>query len=527
MHRAGFLACLVVGIGCASEARKPDDRVVVLTATAEVKGTTEPCGCTSDPLGDVARVATLAAGGLWLDAGGLLYDKDGVSAAMRPQADAKAAKLADIYAKAAVGLGADDLALGAGKVRPARLAANVSGVPLAAPRVHLLNGVKVGVFGVAQPARVAPLSATAPDAAAKEAVAKLQKDGAQLIVALLGMSRAEARGLMNAVPGIGFGVIGAEVGEGMPEAEPVGAGFLVAPADQGRRVARIELHVKKSAVALTPFAGEAARQVRLGRVQTKIAALTQQLAMWKGDATADKDFVAARARELAELGDEKKRLETEQPVPPETSYFTYALEPVKRGVQRDGKVAEKLKQLDREIGRTNLAAASALPRPAPEPGVPGYVGGAACTPCHKGAAALWQKTVHATAWKTLVDADKQYNYDCTGCHVTGWQKPGGAHLASVEKAGLVDVQCETCHGPGSKHVAEDGLEEPKTMTRKPADRFCADNCHTKDHSDTFQLEAYLRDILGPGHGEKRRKALGDGPTGKELRAKAIAAAGGK
>src|SRR5205085_10310562 len=106
---------------------------------------------------------------------------------------------------------------------------------------------------------------------------------------------------------------------------------------------------------------------------------------------------------------------------------------------------------------------------------------------------------------------KQYNYDCTGCHVTGLNKPGGANLATVEKQALADVQCETCHGPGSIHVAEAGLEEPKTLTLAPDDRFCADNCHTKQHSDTFQLQPYLRDVLGKGHGEKRRKQLGDGP----------------
>ena len=103
-------------------------------------------------------------------------------------------------------------------------------------------------------------------------------------------------------------------------------------------------------------------------------------------------------------------------------------------------------------------------------------------------------------------------------------KAGGSNLATVEKQRLVDVQCEVCHGPASKHVAEAGLEDPKSLTLKPADRFCADNCHTKEHSDTFQLQAYLRDVVGKGHGEKLRASLGDGPTGHELRTKALAAA---
>ena len=133
--------------------------LVTLVATAEVKGTPEPCGCTSDPLGDVARVATLAKGGLWLDAGSLLYNREELSAERRPQADATAATLAHIYARARVGLGADDLAAGPRKVAPPRQACNVAarGMSLEAPRVETIDGVAIGVFGVVTPERVKPV----------------------------------------------------------------------------------------------------------------------------------------------------------------------------------------------------------------------------------------------------------------------------------------------------------------------------------------------------------------------------------
>src|SRR4051812_47990813 len=109
--------------------------LVTFVATAEIKGTPEPCGCTSDPLGDVARVATLAKGGLWLDAGSLSYDLEAMAPTRRMQADATAAELGRVVtaAGAEVGLGADDLARGAGRVTPPRQACNVRGVPVAAP----------------------------------------------------------------------------------------------------------------------------------------------------------------------------------------------------------------------------------------------------------------------------------------------------------------------------------------------------------------------------------------------------------
>jgi hypothetical protein len=500
--------------------------LVTLVATAEVKGTPEPCGCTSDPLGDVARVATLAKGGLWLDAGSLLYNKEELSAERRPQADATAAALAHIYGRARVGLGAEDLAAGAARVKPPRQACNARGMALEAPRVEKIDGVAIGVFGVVAPVRVAPAKASEPAAAAKKAVAQLKKQGAQLVVALCGMNRVEARQLVKAVPGIDFAVVGAEVGDGMGEPEPIGDSWLTAPGDLARYAVKLTVE-RRGDGPLALYAGEAARKREIEKDDRRIKTLEAELAAWKKDPSADKAFVAARQKERDELAAARAKLATSAPPPPPATgnWFSYELTPVRHVIARDPEIAEELKQLAHAIGETNLAAARGKPAPVAEAGAPTYVGTSACTRCHKPAVEFWKKTVHANAWKTLVEVDKQYHYDCIGCHVTGWEKPGGVNLATVEKRQLVDVQCETCHGPGSKHVDEAGLDDPRTIVTKPPDRFCADNCHTREHSDTFQLVPYLRDILGKGHGDKARAALGNGATGHELRQKALAAAG--
>jgi hypothetical protein len=73
------------------------------------------------------------------------------------------------------------------------------------------------------------------------------------------------------------------------------------------------------------------------------------------------------------------------------------------------------------------------------------------------------------------------------------------------------------------HVAEEGLEEPALVRTQTPESTCL-QCHNEKHSDTFNYEAYLRDILGPGHGEAARKRLGDGPTGGQLRRAAMARA---
>lgn len=175
-----------------------------------------------------------------------------------------------------------------------------------------------------------------------------------------------------------------------------------------------------------------------------------------------------------------------------------------------------MKQLDRRVAAVNLKQAT--PPPPAEPGRPFYVGTNKCSGCHAGATRFWKGTVHARAWKTLVDGGKQADYKCVGCHVTGFGQVGGSSLGFTRN--LQDVQCETCHGPGSAHVVGEGNEEPLAIKRDTPETVCL-GCHTEEHSDTFQFDPYLRDIVGAGHGPARRKALGPGVTGHELRSAAI------
>jgi hypothetical protein len=178
-----------------------------------------------------------------------------------------------------------------------------------------------------------------------------------------------------------------------------------------------------------------------------------------------------------------------------------------------------MRALDAQIGKVNLREA-APPTP-PEPGRPFYVGMDKCASCHKPAVAYWRTTVHAHAWKSLTDVGKQADYKCVSCHVTGYGQVGGTSLGHTQH--FENVQCENCHGPGSDHVAAKGLEDPPAIQRQAPSPVCT-NCHNEHHSDTFNYNAYLRDILGPGHGAKARAALGDGPTGRSLRSAALSRA---
>ena len=87
-----------------------------------------------------------------------------------------------------------------------------------------------------------------------------------------------------------------------------------------------------------------------------------------------------------------------------------------------------------------------------------YLGEKSCKKCHMKQHRTWKKMKHAKAWAHL--PEKYHNPDekdekgraCISCHVTGYgQGDRGGFVDAEKSAHLLGVQCETCHGPGSKH----------------------------------------------------------------------------
>ncbi len=525
--------------GYAGARAEPTERRAVIFYTAETHGVLEPCGCTSDPLGDFARVTALirsAAGrkksALLVDAGNLTYPRSSLEATAaeawaserrQPAAELQAKFIAREIGKLPFGgaaLGETDLARGVTGVEPKRLAANLTNASLTEPsRVVEVGAIKIGVLGVVDPnlARAMGLAATEPVAAARDEVARLRAAGAELVVLLAPVERQVARRFARYV-GADVVVVGKKVGDGMATAERVGAAILVAPGEELQRVGRLEI-VLRSKARRTPSdnlvdAGSAEQaNARMAELDRNLAQLEADLARWRKDASSDQAFISAKVRQRDELRSERVRLGERKWRPPATgSYFTNVLIPIRRALPRDPALSASMRRLDQAIGAANLRVA--------EPPTPAgadrafYVGGEKCVSCHKAAARFWKNTVHAHAWKTLVDVGKEAHDDCVSCHVTGYGEVGGSSLGFTH--GLEDIQCEVCHGPGSIHLDNHGKETPFAGRLKTPESVCL-HCHNEKHSDTFDYTAYLRDVLGPGHGEDARDKLGAGPTGKELR----------
>lgn len=123
-----------------------------------------------------------------------------------------------------------------------------------------------------------------------------------------------------------------------------------------------------------------------------------------------------------------------------------------------------------------------------------YVGSQACKECHESAYEKWHETGHAHAYKTLVDVGSEFDPECVVCHVVGMDYEGG--FISAEQTGnLKNVDCENCHGPGSKHVESLGEVEFVDLEPKSA---CID-CHTPEHSGEYagNEQTFLQKIIHP------------------------------
>jgi hypothetical protein len=514
---------------------------ITIFFSAELRGEIEPCGCNSNPLGDIARIAAIMEDArakrptVWLDGGSTLYSEVPLGESKKDQERMKMLLLSEQLPKlglAVAGIGPYDLADGKDGVRLVRVASNVdaTGLPVEDPKLLDVGGVKLGVFGVVAPDALdgQGIKAGDPTEAARGAVKTLRAQGAQVVVALAYMAKGDAKKLARQVPGIDFVLVGRDAPDPEPRKTPHPfeavegvSTLLVQPFQRGQSLVRVDLTVDAAGGPFVDAIGEERAKARVEDIDREAAELREKLDAWAKDPSADKAFVAQKQKELDALEAEKKDLAARPLRKPEKgSWFTASHVLVVRALRCDVAVVKAKHDFVERAGKINLEHAKDEKPPAVAAGKAGYVGREECVFCHKKEAELWATTKHAHAFETLEQVGKQYDRECISCHVTGWLEPGGAVLTTET---LRDVQCEVCHGPGSLHVDADG-KALDTIVRKPPETRCV-KCHQPEHSDTFDYTAYLRDVTGKGHGEKLRASLGDGPTGHELRGAALEKAG--
>lgn len=535
--------------------KAPQERVELdLFVFGRVRGTIAPCGCTTEPLGGLQYAfgyleANSDPGArLVIEPGSFLYplpdtpewplDEQGWTQA-EERAKALEARFAALGGDLISGLGPLDVRSPTGAAALAahglpRVIANLDAPAenMVAPPSHRVvelkkaeTTLKAGVTAVVDPElpEAGRLGRLGDPVAALQAEVKAMRDaGVGLTVAIAHGRRPFAERIAKEVEGLDVVIVGVvegterqKVGEATGQ---LGGTFIVEPGEQLQSLTHLTVSVAPGQ-AVVPRSEAWVVQPPKAVRQEELARVRERLEKFRADPSADPSFIQRLEAEATSL-EQSMAAEPEGPV---VAVFDQVKVTCKLPPDADAK--EDLSAYTAWVAKQNEAFYAGKQAPPPPEGTPGYAGIEECETCHEEAVEFWRTTVHAGAYQTLVDTNQHFDLACVGCHVTGYRKPGGSEV--VENQGLRDVQCEQCHGPGTFHVEEpEAAKGGAQHIQLEAPRDVCDECHTPEHSDTFDYEAYLRDVLGEGHGAEARAKLGDGPTGAELRAAGLAKAGG-
>ncbi|MEJ0089000.1 MAG: multiheme c-type cytochrome [Limisphaerales bacterium] len=113
-----------------------------------------------------------------------------------------------------------------------------------------------------------------------------------------------------------------------------------------------------------------------------------------------------------------------------------------------------------------------------------YVGTESCFTCHKTAADAWASSAHAHAFATLTARKADADPKCIGCHTVGFGDASG-YRREFGADKLINVGCESCHGPGSLHVRQKAGDASINFTFRPLDAGDCQKCHYGEFSRPF------------------------------------------
>lgn len=499
-----------------------------------MKGYIEPCGCTADILmggidrmiGYVESARSFYPATALIAAGDLLFEEPEIEEHRAEQERRKATLLMRAHKRLGTRLtvpGRNDMAFGVtyylekmaeGGIEPMGANVTLGGKKLRGHEVFELDGVKVAVVPVVDPAIFEGVEGVEATDASAAVGAELKKiGGVDVTVALVQGELAVAKGLLEAHPTIDFAQVGVKPRETDQIYEVGEAGHTLEVFDQGRYLGILKLYGKGA----RPEEGGLvnARPVsasELEAIDERVANINATIKKLPPAAPGEEPPLLKKMREqLAELAAERARIKNAKvDVPEDRPSFIWRVIGMKPGFPVDAEI----KQAREAYNKSLKDIVPDLPIPEPVAGQPYYVGSNQCASCHAPAHAFWQKTNHGHAIQTLIDRDKQYDQSCVGCHVVGYEKPGGSVVGKLSYAHtlengmeitkeLANVGCEVCHGPGSAHVvaAYTGKDPKPHIERDVDESLCAGSCHVPEHSPRFDYPIYRQQILGPGHGK--------------------------
>ena len=484
------------------EAKTLTPRLLIIS---DLIGYIEPCGCTIDlKLGGIARavhlINELRAQGptALLVVGSHLFEYPTVEPHQVAQEETKAQLIRGILSMLKVDAfvpGPNDLARGGEFYRTLSELSPLPDVTInhtdGASKVITLGELKIGIFGVIDPQSTLSMRSAQPALAIGDTAQLTAKDlrarGAHVVIGMASIDRAQLRKLAQKTEGVDLWILGRHPQEETALSPVEGrSSFIVEAGDRGRNLGSIQLIDAQREGALKDPYGDRTRKETELRLKIKMKERLGGVRFGGGTPFGGSNGLQA-------LKDQLRALSLTPPKSDQGKQLRYTLIPIKEDLPRDQNIKNAVQDFQASLKELNLSVAGQV-KPLPD-GANGYAGNKECKQCHVAAQNFWETTKHAKAWETLVKADKTFDVECVGCHVTGWQKPGGSALGHTE--GLQDVQCEACHGPSSRHAEVGGGE---AWTKRVVPISTCEKCHNKHHSPKFDNEAYRKSIIGPGHG---------------------------
>lgn len=118
-----------------------------------------------------------------------------------------------------------------------------------------------------------------------------------------------------------------------------------------------------------------------------------------------------------------------------------------------------------------------------------YAGAEACKDCHEVIYESWKDSKHARALERLAQAERR-DSPCVACHTTGATE----QVASGTR--MPGVQCESCHGPATAHVAGAAENPPATAALARISAATCQRCHSPE-SPHFKYFSYrlMKDFI--------------------------------
>lgn len=467
----------------------------VLFVAADLRGYVAPCGCSENMRGGIARAAEQLAQArksnvptFFIEGGDSLFGPGQLPEAQVLQEERKAKALAQAFGQMGLAVRAR------GELDDARGEAfrQALALPELAPgeaRVLEAGANKVGVAAGRTPEELL--------AAAKKARA----GGAGFVVGLYHQPAGDAQRLA-ADPALQADLLVSTHSEGASAADDgrviAGAVPVVQLQDKGQMLLRVDLVFEGGADRFQPLRSAQDVEKEATALEQRIELLNVQV----NEPGIDPQLHALKQKKIVDLVERRAALLSAPPPPTaRKNAFEARLIPLDAALPMDPAVKETVAAYDRDVSTLNLEWAKQHGKdcPAPTREAPGITGTEACLSCHEEAAAVYSKTKHAHAFASLVEAGKQYHLNCVGCHVTGAYQPGG--VCRVDKMeGRINVGCESCHGPGSAHAEDPTV---KNILGKPGEAVCV-RCHEHENSPHFDFAKYLPQIIGPGHGQKKK-----------------------